>query len=359
MHVRSSSDTSEIEIAVKNSLLPESLIAEARSPTGESFFALVRKFESIQKDPKGNASEVHHSATFPDGFRAKGPASLGSASPSIERKTPVLLRRKNSLKGNSSFLNRMLKSSSDSKGTAEEDSSEVTFPRKSFAHYDCQSISLDFAELAKLRIHHGDGLKRKNTRSGASAASSKKAAAAAVSKLQCNGSDSSASSVEEAADLGDDKSSELVQSCPFFRNELGGEEDQDPQIGLSRDNTAFQNPHDPTRPKEPKLDKALKRRSTLDMLLTAYDSARHGNLSSGTGVTILDNSRPEGSPLFLGERAPINEDEAGKVVFEHVDHGSYFYRNFFYGQGENLLYIFWRNWQWLLYSMLPSALPSF
>lgn len=337
MHVRSNSDTSEINVALRNNL-PGSLIAEARSPTGESFFALVRKFEqNSQTDPYPKGTSVFlpeaQGTTLTDGFRGKAGASSASSSPATERKTPVLPRRRNSLRNNASFFNRMLKSSGDTKSNAEDDSGERTFPRKTFAHYDCQSIALNFSELAQLRVRHGDGLKRKNTRSGASAASAKKTAATVADRIQQNGSDSSASSVDDTTDHGDAKFNDLVQSCPFFRNELGGEDDQDPQIGLSRDNAAFQNPHDPTRPKEPKLEKKLKRRSTLDILLTAYDSARHGNLSSGTGVTILDNSKPESGSLYLGEAAQ-KPDEEGKIVFEHVDHGSYYFRNFFFGQGE-------------------------
>ena len=150
-------------------------------------------------------------------------------------------------------------------------------------------------------------------------------------KCKGRGSDSSASNNEEDADPGDDKSNGLVLSCPYFRNELGGEEEQDPQIGLTRgSNVAFQNPHDPSRPKEPKLEN-FRRRSTLDILLTAYDSAQVGNLSSGTGVTILDNSKPESGFLYLGERF---HNENGRV-FEHVDHGAYYYKNFFLGQGKS------------------------
>ena len=188
---------------------------------------------------------------------------------------------------------------------------------------------VDFDELALQYSKQGDGLKRKNKRSGASAASTKVTAATIHDKLQRRGSDSSVSNNEEESDLGDEKSNNLILSCPYFRNELGGEEDQDPQIGLSRGTAALQNLHDPSRPKEPKLDN-FRRRSTLDILLTAYDSAQVGNLSSGTGVTILDNSKPESGFLYLGESF---YNENGRV-FEHVDHGAYYYKNFFVGQGR-------------------------
>lgn len=333
MHVRSNSDTSEINVVVRNSY-PDGLINEPRSPTGESFFALIRKFEeNIQNERKLQPGQKPwyydtENQHFVDGFRGKSGASSASSSPLTERRTP-LLRRKNSLRGNN--ILRVFKGSGDAKAGEEEYGDEPS--RKYFAHYDCRSMTVDFDELALLYARQGDGLQRKNKRSGASAASTKVTAATIADKVQRRGSDSSASNNEEESDPGDDKTNGLVLSCPYFRNELGGEEEQDPQIGLTRGNVALQNPHDPSRPKEPKLEN-FRRRSTLDILLTAYDSARVGNLSSGTGVTILDNSKPESGFLFLGEGF---HNENGQV-FEHVDHGSYYYRNFFVGQGE------WKMW---------------
>lgn len=331
MHVRSSSDTSEINVSVRTNY-PDGLVAEARSPTGESLFALIRKFEqNIQneRDSSGQKSSWFYDTenqNYVDGFRAKTGASSANSSPLTERRTPVL-RRKNSLRNNS-YLLKVFKGSGDAKAAEEEYGDEPS--RKYFAHYDCRSMTVDFDELALLHATQGDGLKRKNKRSGASAASTKITAATIADRMQRRGSDSNSSNNDDdVPDPGDDKSNGLVLNCPYFRNELGGEEEQDPQIGLTRDNAVIQNPHDPTRPKEPKLD-TFRRRSTLDILLTAYDSARVGNLSSGTGVTILDNSKPESGFLYLGERFH-NED--GRV-FEHVDHGSYYYKNFFVGQGE-------------------------
>lgn len=330
MHVRSSSDTSEINVAVRNSY-QDGLISEPRSPTGESFFALIRKFEqNIQNErhiqsgqkPWYYDTENHN---FVDGFRGKSGASSASSSPLIERRTPVL-RRKNSLRNNTYFA-RVFKGSAETKAAEEEYGDEPS--RKYFAHYDCRSMTVDFEELALQYAKQGDGLKRKNKRSGASAASTKITAATVADKMQRRGSDSSTSNNEEETDPGDDKSNSLVLNCPYFRNELGGEEEQDLQIGLTRGNVALQSTHDPLHAKEPKLDN-FRRRSTLDILLTAYDSARVGNLSSGTGVTILDNSKPESGFLYLGERF---HNENGRV-FEHVDHGAYYYKNFFVGQGE-------------------------
>jgi hypothetical protein len=327
MHVRSNSDTSEINFAqLKHSY--ELSVTEPRSPTGESFFAIVQRFEENIKNEKHSTKKGVHvdGSTFIENLREFHNHSGASASPTIEKKTPIL-KRKNSLRSNTTSFFR-IKKNYDSKEDFESSESPPT--RKYLAHYDCQSLLLDYEDQAQRRARYGDGMRRRNTRSGASAASAK-STAAQRGEQKGQGSDSSLDNLDEVPDYGDNKFNELVQNCPYFRNELGGEDDLDPQISLTRDNPAFQNPHDSSTPKDPKLN-AVKRRSTLDILLTAYDSARRGNLRSGTGVTILDNSKPESGSLYLGEGGSWSDDE-GKIVFEHADHGAYYFRNFFVGQG--------------------------
>lgn len=79
--------------------------------------------------------------------------------------------------------------------------------RRQFAHYDCQSLLANLSYAAALR---GALLsRRRNTTTGASAAS----------LLASRGSTSGELGVP---DTGDGRSNQLVESCPFFRNELGG-----------------------------------------------------------------------------------------------------------------------------------------
>ncbi|XP_015591647.1 signal-induced proliferation-associated 1-like protein 1 [Cephus cinctus] len=87
--------------------------------------------------------------------------------------------------------------------------------RRAFAHYDCQSLTANLGYAAKLR-----GIllaRRRNTATGASAASSLRA-----------------STPDEAPeeDAGDGKGNDLLESCPFFRNETGGEGER--EVGLTR-----------------------------------------------------------------------------------------------------------------------------
>lgn len=79
--------------------------------------------------------------------------------------------------------------------------------RKQFAHYDCQSLMANLnyaAEICGALLS-----RRRNTTTGASAAS------LLASRGLPPGEDA-------APDPGDGRSNELLESCPFFRNELGG-----------------------------------------------------------------------------------------------------------------------------------------
>lgn len=82
-----------------------------------------------------------------------------------------------------------------------------TSKRKQFAHYDCQSLMANLSYAAEVR---GALLsRRRNTTTGASAAS----------LLATRGLPPGEDAIP---DTGDGRSNELLESCPFFRNELGG-----------------------------------------------------------------------------------------------------------------------------------------
>ncbi|NXT98282.1 SI1L1 protein, partial [Buphagus erythrorhynchus] len=127
--------------------------------------------------------------------------------------------------------------SSDLEDNRSEDSIKPWTCPKCFAHYDVQSILFDLNEAA---INRHNVIKRRNTTTGASAA--------AVASLVSGPLSHSASfnspmgSTEDLnskgslnMDQGDDKSNELVMSCPYFRNEIGGEGER--KISLSKSNS--------------------------------------------------------------------------------------------------------------------------
>ncbi|XP_072757370.1 uncharacterized protein [Anoplolepis gracilipes] len=87
--------------------------------------------------------------------------------------------------------------------------------RRAFAHYDCQSLTANLGYAAKLR-----GIllaRRRNTATGASAASALRA---------------STPDETPEEDAGDGKGNDLLEPCPFFRNEIGGEGER--EVGLTR-----------------------------------------------------------------------------------------------------------------------------
>ncbi|KAI5642682.1 rap/ran-GAP domain-containing protein [Phthorimaea operculella] len=94
-----------------------------------------------------------------------------------------------------------------------DDSTSITpeLKRRQFAHYDCQSLMANLSYAAEMR---GALLsRRRNTTTGASAAS------LLATRGLPPGEDT-------APDTGDGRSNELLDCCPFFRNELGGEEER-------------------------------------------------------------------------------------------------------------------------------------
>ncbi|OCT84201.1 signal-induced proliferation-associated protein 1 isoform X1 [Xenopus laevis] len=100
---------------------------------------------------------------------------------------------------------------------------------KSFAHYDVQSILFN-------PFLRGEYEARRNVKSGASAASQIRTCTSSPRR--------SLSSPEEPADNGDGKDNELLLSCPYFRNEVGGENiegQKDQGWGFSA--MAFNTPH--------------------------------------------------------------------------------------------------------------------
>ncbi|RWS27672.1 signal-induced proliferation-associated 1-like protein 2 [Leptotrombidium deliense] len=122
-------------------------------------------------------------------------------------------------KGSTSIF-RKLRSASNKTETIQEqqsstnsstrlDDPEVRFEeklrKKAFAHYDSQSVTANLTYASRL-CHVLN--KRRNTTTGASAASM------------------SGKNSDEEIDTGDGRSNELVLSCPYFRNELGGEEER-------------------------------------------------------------------------------------------------------------------------------------
>ncbi|XP_013787544.1 signal-induced proliferation-associated 1-like protein 2 [Limulus polyphemus] len=99
---------------------------------------------------------------------------------------------------------------------------EEKMRKKTFAHYDCQSISVDLSTTASVVCKLVT--RRCNTSTGASAAS-------VISKLQYSHS-GDGNALMKYQDPGDGRCNDLVLSCSFFRNELCGEKEK--MVSLNR-----------------------------------------------------------------------------------------------------------------------------
>lgn len=167
------------------------------------------------------------------------------------------------------------------------DPAEERVRRRTLAHYDCQSLGANLSRTSgRLASMLG---RRRNTTTGASAAS----------MLQRGAQDNT----EATSDPGDGRQSALLLSCPFFRNEVGGE----PQRALG-------------------LSKATSR------------GTPHGGRRGSRGV---EGNGPWHRPsslcgLAVLERADGDEGvcpyQRPPTLLEGVDRGALFYRTHFHGK---------------------------
>ncbi|XP_062618236.1 signal-induced proliferation-associated 1-like protein 2, partial [Saccostrea cucullata] len=172
---------------------------------------------------------------------------------------------------------------------------EERLRKKSFVHYDCQSLGFDIQAVINKR---SDSNVSKNTSTGASAASGQVRSSMAGER--------DTPDISTDTDEGDGKSNALVLSCPFFRNELGGEEER--TISLGRNVTG--------------KSSNQTNNNTLPTGTSAVTSTRS---PACCGLSILD-SLPTPTGLIL----PHVVLHRGHVI-EYVDHGASYYRHFFYG----------------------------
>lgn len=154
--------------------------------------------------------------------------------------------------------------------------------RRAFAHYDCQSLAANLGYAAKLR-----GLllaRRRNTTTGASAASMLNTRSSTPDSAQ-----------ENVDDYGDGQGNELLENCPFFRNEIGGEEER--EVSLTR------------------FGNNINQKSAIHRPTLAY------------GVSILESEPNEA--LWKDNTCPFQRTQR---PIESVDSGARYYRKYFIGQ---------------------------
>ncbi|XP_020379834.2 signal-induced proliferation-associated 1-like protein 1 isoform X1 [Rhincodon typus] len=301
--------------------------------SGDSFFDLLKGYRNEQSDQrspapeqlsellKAEANKAYGSnvestkSDFVDGFFSH----RGSPRPLHKEREKPLKRRSKSETGDSSIFRKLrnakgeseLGKSADFEDSKSEDSVKGWTCQKCFAHYDVQSVLFDLNEAVTTRHNV---IKRRNTTTGASAAAAASLAAGpmahSVSFSSPSGSTEDLNSKENLnVDYGDEKSNELVLSCSYFRNEIGGEGER--KISLSRSNSGS---------------------------LSGFENTSEFSLSShctNAGVAVLEISK---------ENLAVHCEKVKRYIVEHVDLGAYYYRKYFhqkehsnyFGVDENL-----------------------
>uniref|UniRef100_A0A0K2UKS9 Signal-induced proliferation-associated 1-like protein 2 n=1 Tax=Lepeophtheirus salmonis TaxID=72036 RepID=A0A0K2UKS9_LEPSM len=160
--------------------------------------------------------------------------------------------------------------------------------RRFFAHYDISSVCASLSPTGHLKT-----LERRNTTTGASAAS-------AALRHSRETSESSAD-----ADQGDHISNKLVLSCPYFRNEVGGEVERN--VALSRETCQKRN--------------SISHRHSENSNTTAWHTP-----AMARGFSLLDNEESYWKNGYCPYRkVPTN-------IVERVDQGASFFKKHFYGK---------------------------
>lgn len=273
------------------------VISSDRSPVatsaGESFFAMLQDYRPAVlglgdgSEKRKEQTEVAHNNR--NSSIIEDQADRGNSSPKLRMKLklwgPAKTSRSQSHVPSSEDVNTInlnVSTNSSVTAVAAADIEERT-KRRAFAHYDCQSLTANLGYAAKLR-----GLllaRRRNTTTGASAAA----------MYSTRSSTPDGDSADE--DYGDGLNNDLLENCPFFRNEVGGEEER--EVSLTRMGQSSNN---------------VQRRAI-----------HRPNLAYG--VSILEC--PPTDTLWNKHSCPYQK---GSKPIEQVDNGAHYYRKYFYGQ---------------------------
>ncbi|KAB0374530.1 hypothetical protein FD755_013022 [Muntiacus reevesi] len=289
---------------------------DKQGTSGESFFDLLKGYKEDKSDrgptPTKLSDFLIAGGGKGSGFSLDvidGPISQRENLRLFKEREKPLKRRSKSETGDSSIFRKLrnakgeeLGKSSDLEDNRSEDSVRPWTCPKCFAHYDVQSILFDLNEAI---MNRHNVIKRRNTTTGASAA----AVASLVSgPLSHSASFSSPMGSTEdlnskgslSMDQGDDKSNELVMSCPYFRNEIGGEGER--KISLSKSNSG----------------------SFSGCESASFESTLSSHCTNA-GVAVLEVPK---------ENLVLHLDRVKRYIVEHVDLGAYYYRKFFYQKGN-------------------------
>ncbi|XP_049833971.1 signal-induced proliferation-associated 1-like protein 1 isoform X1 [Schistocerca gregaria] len=292
---------------------------------GESFFALVEEFRPVldqrspgpaeylrgrvepppQRDNAANAF-VDERPSAPAASAAAAAASPGAASERSPRARLKLHRFWSATNGAKSTPSRQISTPDDSgcptPDSAEQQQGRCRWRQLQFAHHDLQSLTAGSLGCAALRLRGLQLARRRNTATGASAASGAAAgggggAAAARAATPESPADSGPDAAPEEHDPGDGRCNDLLESCPFFRNEVGGEAER--VVSLTRGGGGGGGGRAPPLHRPP----------------------------LAAGVSVLEF--PAGESHWRSGACPLRRQRA---AIEGVDRGALYYRNYFHNQ---------------------------
>ncbi|XP_053331633.1 signal-induced proliferation-associated 1-like protein 1 isoform X2 [Spea bombifrons] len=298
---------------------------DKQGTSGESFFDIIKGYKNEKSDHRSHAPSKLSELLLSSGNRGSG-FSLDvidghrDGHRAFKDRDKPLKRRSKSETGDSSIFRKLrnakgegeLGKTCDIDDSRSEDSIRPWACSKCFAHYDVQSVLFDLSEVVNNRNNVN---KRRNTTTGASAAAAASLAAGPLSHSSSfnspTGSTEDLNSKENLnVDQGDDKSNDLVMSCPYFRNEMGGESES--KISLSKSNSG----------------------SFSGSENSSFESTMSSHCANA-GLAVLEVPK---------ENLVLHIDRAKRYIVEHVDLGAYYFRKFFYqkehwnyfGSDENL-----------------------
>ncbi|NXF00203.1 SI1L3 protein, partial [Menura novaehollandiae] len=259
----------------------------------QSFFDMLNEFRTKKPDRRAGTPERLGDGGFPGGSYP-GIKPEGRNGPRDEKDKPRRRCPKGEAGGESIFKKlRSARAEGDAKDQEEPrvpEPGKTWMCRKSFAHYDAQSILFDLSAAA---LHRAAGTQRRNTTTGASAASA--------------GSDPAFSSTEDLNskenlehDVGDNTSNELLLSCPHFRNEIGG--------GAGERNVSF--------------SKASAGSPGLPGCEGVFPEPVHAGRPTNAGISVLE----------VPKELQRNPERLKHYSVEHVDLGARYYRDHFHGK---------------------------
>ncbi|XP_053593151.1 signal-induced proliferation-associated 1-like protein 1 isoform X2 [Microplitis demolitor] len=251
--------------------------------TGEHIFAMLQDFRSgrssadrLYPHPHHHHHHHQHAAGLDSSILNAGGASTDEVCGPTSASSPKVRLKINRLWGGKESPPTGV----STPATVVSSDLEERHRRRAFVHYDTQSLTANLGYAAKLR-----GIllaRRRNTATGASAASTIRAPTPDNDSPEGN---------EVADDPGDGKSNDLLESCPFFRNEIGGEGER--EVALARSPSPTVGAHRP---------------------------------SLSYGVSVLE---PMPGETLWKHTCPLRKR---LLPIESVDEGARYYRKYFFGK---------------------------